>query len=219
MSIKYPSDSGSRFESISPQECFDILMNVPVGVYRTTPDGSLLCANNTAAQKLGYDSPRELIASVTDIASQLYADPKTREEMLRLLESQGTVEDFECRLLRRDGSKFWASNTVTKVENQKANTTYYQGVFVDINQRKQAEKAQQESEQKFRTLAEKCPASIMLFDAQGRADFVNDWHIERFAHNKLDKDYFLGRTIHEFPGLVNAGVDTEVARVFQGESI
>ena len=219
MSNKSPSDSGSRFESISPQECFDILMNVPVGVYRTTPDGRPLCANNTAAQKLGYDSPRELIESVTDIASQLYADPKARDGMLLLLESEGAVEDFECRLLRRDGSEFWASNTVKKIENQEANTTYYQGVFVDINRRKQAEKAQQESEQKFRALAEKCPASIMRFDEQGRVDFVNDWHIEKFARNKLSKDYFLGRSVHEFPGLVNAGVDTEIARIFQGESI
>jgi PAS domain S-box-containing protein len=139
--------------------------------------------------------------------------------MLLLLESEGAVEDFECRLLRRDGSEFWASNTVKKIENQEANTTYYQGVFVDINRRKQAEKAQQESEQKFRALAEKCPASIMRFDEQGRVDFVNDWHIEKFARNKLGKDYFLGRSVHEFPGLVNAGVDTEIARIFQGESI
>ncbi|MFO8033323.1 MAG: PAS domain-containing sensor histidine kinase, partial [Desulfohalobiaceae bacterium] len=50
-------------------------------------------------------------------------------------------------------------------------------------------------------------------------DFVNDWHIEEFANNKLGKDYFLGKSIHELPGLVNAGVDKEVARIFQGESI
>ncbi len=50
-------------------------------------------------------------------------------------------------------------------------------------------------------------------------DFVNDWHIEKFANNKLGKDYFLGKSVHELPGLVNAGVDTEVARIFKGESI
>ncbi|MFP4266341.1 MAG: PAS domain S-box protein, partial [Desulfonatronovibrionaceae bacterium] len=166
-----------------------------------------------------YDNPRELVESVTDIASQLYADPKARDEILRLLETKGTVEDFECRLLRRDGSKFWASHTVTKVEDHEANTKHYQGVFVDISQRKQSEKAQQESENKLKALAEKSPTSIMLFDEQGRVEFVNDWHIEKFARNKLGKDYFLGRSVHEFPGLVNAGVDTEVARIFQGESI
>jgi PAS domain S-box-containing protein len=194
-------------------------MNVPVGVYRSTSNGRLLCANNTAAQKLGFDTPRELIESITDLISQIYADPGERQEILRLLKAEGTVEDFECRLLRRDGSEFWASNTVTAVRDQEGNITHYQGVFVDINRRKQAEKAQQISEQKLRALAEKCPASIMLFNEQGRVDFVNDWHIEKFARNKLDKDYFLGRSVHEFPGLVNAGVDTEIARIFQGKSI
>ncbi|MGM0540509.1 MAG: hypothetical protein ACQERT_15070, partial [Thermodesulfobacteriota bacterium] len=61
-------------------------------------------------------------------------------------------------------------------------------MILDISKRKQAEKAQQESEQKFRVLAEKCPTSVMLFDEQGRVDFVNDWHIEKFANNKLGKD-------------------------------
>lgn len=81
------------------------------------------------------------------------------------------------------------------------------------------EKARRETEQKFKTLVEKCPASVMLFDEQGRVDFVNDWHMERFTNNKLGKDYFIGKSIHELPGLVNAGVDKEVARIFQGEYI
>ena len=218
-SSKSHQDVGNQFEPIDPQECFDILMNVPVSIFRSTPDGCLLSANHTAAHKLGYKSPQELLESISDIASQIYADPGARQEILHLLEAEGIVEGHECRLLRKDGSELWASSTMRAVRSQEGDITHYQVLILDITQRKQAEKAQQESEQKFKTLAEKCPTSIMLFDEQGRVDFVNDWHIEKFANNKLGKDYFLGKSVHELPDLVHAGVDTEVARIFQGESI
>ena len=218
-SSKPHQDIGNHFEPIAPQECYDILMNVPVSILRSTPDGRLLSTNHTAAHKLGYKSPQELVESITDIASQIYADPGARKEILHLLEAEGIVEGHECRQLRKDGSEFWASNTMRAVRSQEGDITHYQVLILDITQRKQAEKAQQESERRFRALAEKCPTSVILFDEQGRVDFVNDWHIEKFAHNKLDKDYFLGKSIHELPGLVHAGVDTEVARIFQGESI
>jgi PAS domain S-box-containing protein len=89
----------------------------------------------------------------------------------------------------------------------------------DIVERKRAEERQRESQEMFRTLAEQCPTSVMLFDQQGRVCFVNAWHIDVLAANRLDRSYFLGRSVHELPGLVNAGVDHEVARIFQGETV
>ncbi|MFO7800987.1 MAG: PAS domain S-box protein, partial [Desulfovermiculus sp.] len=128
--------------------------------------------------------------------------------------------DIEHRIIRKDtGEIRFVHEKCFHERDASGEITRSVGVVQDITDRKQAEKAQLESEQKFRLLAEKCPTSVMLFDEQGRVDFVNDWHIEKFANNKLGKEYYLGRSIHELPGLVHAGVDTEVARIFQGESI
>jgi len=46
---------------------------------------------------------------VTDIATQIYADPADRNELKRLLEKHGEVTNFECRLRHRNGSTFWVS--------------------------------------------------------------------------------------------------------------
>ncbi|WP_045212360.1 PAS domain-containing protein [Desulfonatronovibrio magnus] len=63
----------------------DILMNVPIGTITTTPDGRLLSTNPATARMYGYESPNELIESVSGITTQLYADSSDREELMRLL--------------------------------------------------------------------------------------------------------------------------------------
>ena len=44
------------------------------GVFRTTADGHYLLANVALARIYGYDSPVELMASITDIACRLYVE-------------------------------------------------------------------------------------------------------------------------------------------------
>ncbi|WP_051617028.1 PAS domain S-box protein [Desulfonatronovibrio hydrogenovorans] len=84
--------------------------------------------------------------------------------------------------------------------------------------RKQTEAAVREREARFKTLAEKCPISIMLFDPQGRVSFVNEWHLEKLSKGCLDKSFFLGRSIDQLPGLVRAGIAGEVMKILEGES-
>ena len=78
-----------------------------VGIFQSTPNGRYLSANPALARMFGYDSPQELVASITDISRQVYVDPQQREEMTRLLEQQGAVRNFECEVYRKDKSKMW----------------------------------------------------------------------------------------------------------------
>ena len=82
----------------------DIIENAPIGIFTTTPGGRLISANAALVRMFAYESPQEMIASVTDIATQMYADPADREELTRQMEKQGEVLNYECRLRRRDGT-------------------------------------------------------------------------------------------------------------------
>src|SRR6516162_8372263 len=59
------------------------------GIFQTTPDGRYLSANPALARMLGYDSPEELLAAVTDIGRQLCVQPESREQFRRRLEEEG----------------------------------------------------------------------------------------------------------------------------------
>src|SRR5580698_9645438 len=62
-----------------------------IGIFQSTVEGRFLSVNPSMARMLGYDSPEDLIARVTDIKTQLYVSPDRREEVLRLLDEHGVV--------------------------------------------------------------------------------------------------------------------------------
>ena len=116
----------------------DILMNAPIGVFTSTPEGRFISANQAFAGMLGYDSPEELIKSVTDIAEQLYVDPADREKITRLLGKKGRVSNHEVRLRRKDGSIIWTSRSVRAVREETGRIIHYQG-FVARHHKAQAD--------------------------------------------------------------------------------
>jgi PAS domain S-box-containing protein len=119
----------------------DLLVSAPIGVFSSTPGGRYLYVNPAWARMFGYDSPEDVLASITDIASQLYVDPAEREEFKRLLELHGEVVNFESRFKKRDGSIVWVSRTARAVRDAQGEISHYQGFTTDITARKQADEA------------------------------------------------------------------------------
>lgn len=111
------------------------------GIFRSTPEGRYIAANPAMAQIYGYDSPEELLSSISDIAHQVYVDPQRREDFLRELGETGEVRGFENRNYRRDGSIFWVRANARAVRDAKGNIVYYEGNLQDITESKETEDA------------------------------------------------------------------------------
>jgi sigma-B regulation protein RsbU (phosphoserine phosphatase) len=118
------------------------------GIFRTTPDGHYLLANIALARIYGYESPVELMASITDIAHRLYVDPGRREEFVQLMQANDTITGFESRIYLKDQTMIWISENCRAVRDAQGNLLYYEGTVEDISERKHAE------EQIRRTTAE-----------------------------------------------------------------
>jgi len=117
----------------------ELVENAIVGIYRTTSDGKFLMANSALAKMLGYESPEDLIYSVTDLATQVYADPAHREDFKRMVEERGSIQNFIVPLKRKDGSKIWAAISGRAVYDANGKLLYYEGFVMDITARKRAE--------------------------------------------------------------------------------
>ncbi|MFZ3209946.1 MAG: EAL domain-containing protein [Terriglobales bacterium] len=106
-----------------------------VGIWQTTPDGRYLSVNPAMAHMFGYNSPQELMASVTNIDQQVYVDPTRREDFKRLVDAQGFVRNFEVQAYRKDGDKMWLSANAKAVRSSGV-AVRYDGTIEDITNRK-----------------------------------------------------------------------------------
>lgn len=116
-----------------------IFENAVEGIYQSLPQGALKTVNPAFAAMLGYDSPQELLRSITDAARQLYWNPAQREEFIRQIESRGEITAFEYQLRRKDGTPIWVSENSRIARDENGKTLYYEGIVEDITFRKESE--------------------------------------------------------------------------------
>ncbi|TAN44473.1 MAG: PAS domain S-box protein [Nitrospirae bacterium] len=117
-----------------------IVENASEAIFQVSKEGRFIIINSAGARMLGYSSPGDIIASVTNMRSQLYADPEQRDELLRKLDRKGSVAGFECLLYRRDRTLIWCEMNVREVSDEEGAQPYYEGTFRDITERKRTEK-------------------------------------------------------------------------------
>ena len=114
----------------------DLFNSIPIGLYRTTPEGSILDVNPAMQEILGYPD-RNTLLQIKSL--ETYIDRDERKLFQHLLEEQGFVQDFAVRLRRHDGSSIWVTINTTIVHDTDSQMTYYEGAMADISSRKASE--------------------------------------------------------------------------------
>ncbi len=127
-----------------------IFENSVVGIFQSIPEGRFISVNPAFARILGYESPQELVEGISDIATQYYVNPDDRRRFEEVLWEQGYVENMEFQVQRRDGSHIWVSNSTRTCFDPERILTYYEGIVVDISERKQAEAEKVRLEEQIR---------------------------------------------------------------------
>lgn len=137
-----------------------IVEHVPSAIYLDNADGSM---------ETLYISPQiEEIAGVTqeewltqpDLWLRL-VDPDDRDEVTAgylSAAASGRSWSAEYRMHTRDGRTIWIHDETTFLHDEEGNPTYLQGVISDITERRLAEQALRESEQREREAAERLRA-------------------------------------------------------------
>ena len=167
----------------------DIFDRALEGMFQTTAEGRSITANPALAKMLGYDSPEDVVASVTDAARDVWVDPLDRERYVRLLEEHGTVLGFESQYKRKDGTIIWVSVSCRKVSWPDGRTRYFEGFIEDITEHKRVEMAHLDSEERFRETFEQAAVGIIHATFEGLILRCNS----RFAE-------IIGYPLGEIPG-------------------
>jgi PAS domain S-box-containing protein len=117
----------------------DIFENATEGIFQTTLDGRILSANAAMAHMLGYDSPQELMESVTNFGRQLFHDAEERDTTFRRLLVENTISGLQFRFNRRDKQTIWVLLNIRLVRDNEGTPLYAEGTLVDVTARVRAE--------------------------------------------------------------------------------
>ncbi|MCB2195197.1 MAG: PAS domain S-box protein [Bacteroidetes bacterium] len=160
----------------------NIFEHAQVGIYQTTPEGEILQANPALLEMLGYNSIEEL--NKRNLEKEDVFIESTRSDFKKAIEKKGFVKDYESVWKTKDNTSLVVRENARIVKNQKHEISYYEGFVVNITQRKKAEKALQESEEKYRTLVEGMNEVLMLVDNDDRVLYVNKRFTDILGYSK-----------------------------------
>ena len=114
---------------------------VPVGLYRSTPDGKRLDVNRALLQMVRC-SNRDIFLKGNVIDD--YVNPEDRKKWQAKMEIKGTVRGFKAQCRRFDGTLFWIRDSARVVRDSKGQVLYYEGAVEDITERKNAEEKEKQ---------------------------------------------------------------------------
>ena len=160
---------------------------VPVGLYRSTPEGQILDANPALVRILDYPDQESYLAVN---AADMYVNPEDRVRWQALMEREGMARDFEHQVRRYYGTAIWVKDTTRAVQDADGRVLYYEGALEDITERKKAEEELRDREATMRALLNAPIDMATLLDADGIIIDAN----EATARS-------LGRNLNELVGL------------------
>ncbi len=132
----------------------------PTGKSITLPTGEIQ-ANRALSDILGYT-----IKELNRLRWQEITHPDdidiTQKAVDRILSGESLALRFEKRYLRKDGSVVWADVGVVLRRDPAGRPLYFMTSVVDVTERRKAEEALRESEERFRAIFENGPIGMVL---------------------------------------------------------
>ena len=126
-----------------------LVENALVGIFETARDGTLMSANNTFARMYGFADAETMIQTGINVGRDLYSHQADRREVVETLQKTGIMEFREFPVQKWDKTPFWVAVSARAVHDDNGNVLHYEGVCIDITDRKRAEERLIQSEERF----------------------------------------------------------------------
>jgi PAS domain S-box-containing protein len=138
-----------------------------IGIFRTTLGGKLVAGNLALARSFGYESPEEMIGSVNDIGTELYAGDPPRSDIMRELVEHGRTH-MEREFHTRDGRSLWGAVDMRLLRDAHGEPSHVNGFFDDVTERVLAAKDRRRAEQQLLDIIEFLPDATFVIDLNKR---------------------------------------------------
>ncbi len=193
----------------SEREYRDLVDPAVVGVYRSSLEGELLYVNDAMWRMFGYSSAA---ACREAGAVALYKDHADRVALMELLRRDGQVSNFEFDAVDARGE------TRRVLVSGRLSEGGVTGMVMDVTDRRQAEQALRESEERFRLLFQRLADAVFITTYDGRILEANEAACRQtgYSHEELLELNIMHDVACEVPAMYYEQI---IARLAQGETV
>lgn len=151
-------ESEGRFRDLAHSACD--------WIWETDAEGNFTYSNPAVKRILGY-APDQVVGASFESFTPKDGKKSGREEVFRLIREGRPISGFTSRVVRENGKEVFLETGGVPVFGPAGKFAGYRGIDRDVTRRTIAEQALRVSEERFRTIYEKSPIGIMLFDECG----------------------------------------------------
>jgi two-component system NtrC family sensor kinase len=155
----------------SEEKLRNLFERVRHGLFISSKEGKFLDCNQALLDMLEYSTKEEFLK--IDIAYDLYVNPEDRKAFQERTERDGYVKDMEVQFKKKNGEKITVLLTGHPIKNEKGEVVGYQGINLDISERKRIENELREANEFFMNLIESSVDGIIAADMKGNIFIFN----------------------------------------------
>ncbi|HVM12532.1 MAG TPA: PAS domain S-box protein, partial [Actinomycetota bacterium] len=150
--------------------------HVPIGLFRSAPDGRFIDVNRAAVEMFGFADAREMLACDP---TALFADPTEHDQIRARLEVDGALRDHEFEARRRDGTLLWVRSSARAVLAG-GSLRYAEGTMEDITAERHNRDRLEESEERHRIISSLVSDYAYSIAIEPDASLRLEWVTEAF---------------------------------------
>ncbi len=152
----------------SEEKYRNLFHNAQVGVFRVSEiDGTVIDANERLSLMFGYASLDAFKETYSH--ASLFPSPESLIQFQKGFKNL-FMKDFDVQMSRVDGTTLWLLISARLYPERHC----FEGIAVDVTQRKLAEKQLRESQKRYEALSEGAPVGVFQTDAQGHCIYANE---------------------------------------------
>jgi PAS domain S-box-containing protein len=155
----------------SEEKLRNLFERVRHGLFISSKEGKFLDCNQALLDMLEYTTKEEFLN--IDIAQDIYMNPEDRKTFQERIKKDGYVKDMEIEFKKRNGEKITVLLTGHSIKNEKGEIVGYEGINLDISERKRIENELREANEFFLNLIESSVDGIIAADMKGNIFIFN----------------------------------------------
>jgi PAS domain S-box-containing protein len=141
------------------------------GLFISSIEGRFIECNQALLDMLGYSNKKDLLRR--DLPQDVYVNPEDRDTFMERVEREGYVKDIEVEFKKKNGGKITVALTAYPIRNDEGEIVGYEGINLDITERKRIEEELRETNEFFMNLIQSSVDGIIAADMKGNIFIFN----------------------------------------------